>query len=282
MLNEVQEFKDYTQFPAYTSTEPRDTTYLGRFTVEAIRDFHGFDRVFTILARHFLFQDGDPYENVDRARRALCAWVSIPDDGDDLKGWEGKFTTCFPELHEEFPDFVDTGGNGWYIRHIRAISAFAQQNPKLVKAGVHKYLVEKLPDFEAKWRDKVCQFQIPIFLEHTDAIWQVRFDDVIANALTLGPLREMEAEVTEQQKDKLLPFVQGEVKLEYLTTLIAYYQANKPEDSDWVVLPSTNFNCYFGSSVFSKKVLKEITGKVIQRSDTSYGSGRYRVLEEFL
>ena len=126
------------------------------------------------------------------------------------------------------------------------------------------------------------QFRIPIFLEHTDAIWQVRFDDVIANALTLGSLREMEAEVTEQQKEKLQPFVQGEVKMEYLTTLIAYYQANKPEDSDWVVLPSTNFNCYFGTTVFSKKVLKEITGKVIQRSDTSYGSGRYRVLKEFL
>ena len=83
MLNEVQEFKDYTHFPAYTSTGPRDTTYLGRFTVEAIRGFHGFDRVFTILARKFLFQDGDPYENVDRAKQALCAWVSIPDDGGD-------------------------------------------------------------------------------------------------------------------------------------------------------------------------------------------------------
>ena len=92
----------------------------------------------------------------------------------------------------------------------------------------------------------------------------------------------MEAERTEQQKDKLLPFVQGEVKLKYLTTLVAYYLATKPEDSDWVVLPSTNFNCYFGSTVFSKKVLKEITGKVIQRSDTSYGSGRYQVLDEFL
>ena len=126
------------------------------------------------------------------------------------------------------------------------------------------------------------QFQIPIFLEHTDAIWQVRFDDVIASSETMGTLREMEAERTEQQKDKLLPFVQGEVKLKYLTTLVAYYLATKPEDSDWVVLPSTNFNCYFGSTVFSKKVLKEITGKVIQRSDTSYGSGRYQVLDEFL
>ena len=126
------------------------------------------------------------------------------------------------------------------------------------------------------------QFQIPIFLENTDAMWQIRFDDVIANSLTLGPLREMDAVLTEQQKEKLLPFAQGEIKLEYLTTLVAYYLANKPEGSNWVVLPSTNFNCYFGSTVFSKKVLKEITGKVIQRSDTSYGSGRYRVPEEFL
>lgn len=282
MLNEVQEFKDYTVFPAYTSTGPGDTSYLGRFAVESMRDFLGFERIFTILARGYLFRSSDPHENVDCARRALCAWVSIPDDGKDLEGWDGKFTTCFPELHEEFPDLVDEEGNGWYIRHIRSISAFAQQNPKKVKTGVHKYLVEKLPDFEAKWRNKVRQFQIPIFLEHTDAIWQVRFADVIANALTLGPLREMEAEVMEQQKEKLLPFVQGEVKLEHLTTLVAYYQANKPEDSDWVVLPSTNFNCYFGSTVFSKKVLKEITGKVIRRSDTSYGSGRYQVMEAFL
>ena len=167
MLNEVQEFKDYTTFPAYESKRVSDTAFLGRFTLEAIRDFHGFDRVFTILARHFLFYDGDPYENVDRARRALCAWVSIPDNGDDLKGWEGKFTTCFPELHEGFPDLVDADGCGWYIRHIRSISAFAQQNPKKVKAGVHKYLVDKLPDFEAKWRDKVCQFRFPSF-------WSIR------------------------------------------------------------------------------------------------------------
>lgn len=277
MLNEVQEFKDYTQAPDYTGKN-----ILGRFTVEAIRDFLGFERIFTILARGFLFQSGDPYENVDYARKALCAWVSIPDDGEDLKGWEGKFTTCFPELHMEFPELVDEDGCGWYIRHIRSISALAQQNPKKVKTNIREYLVEKLPDFEKKWRKKVRQFQVPIFLESTDAIWQIRFDDVIANALTLGPLREMEAEVTEQQKEKLLPFVKDKVKLEHLTTLVAYYQANKPEDSDWVVLPASNFNSYFGTTVFSKQVLKAVTGTVIQRSDTSYGSGRYRVLEEFL
>ena len=277
MLNEVQEFKDYTQAPDYTGKD-----ILGRFTVDAIRDFLGFERIFTILARGYLFRSGDPYENVDYARRALCAWVSIPDDGEELKGWEGKFTTCFPELQKEFPELVDENGCGWYIRHIRSIASLGQENPKKVKAAIRNCLVEKSDVFEKKWRNKVRQFQIPIFLESTDAIWQIRFDDVIANALTLGPLREMEAEVTQQQKEKLLPFVKDEVKLEHLTTLVAYYTANKPEDSDWVVLPASNFNSYFGSTVFSKKVLKTITGTVIQRSDTSYGSGRYRVLEEFL
>lgn len=277
MLNEVQEFKDYTQAPDYTGKN-----ILGRFTGEAIRDFLGFERIFTILARGYLFRNADPYDNVDYARKALCAWASIPDDGGELKGWEGKFTTCFPELHEEFPELVDENGCGWYIRHIRSISALAQQNPKKVKANVREYLVGKLPDFEKKWRNKVRQFQVPVFLESTDAIWQIRFDDVIANAITLGPPREMEAEVTEQQKEKLLPFVKGKVKLEHLTTLVAYYQANKPEDDQWVVLPASNFNSYFGSTVFSKQVLKAITRTVIQRSDTSYGSGRYRVLKEFL
>lgn len=38
----------------------------------------------------------------------------------------------------------------------------------------------------------------------------------------------------------------------------------------------------FGSTVFSKQVLKAVTGTVIERSDMSYGSGRYRVLEAFL
>ena len=177
---------------------------------------------------------------------------------------------------------VDENGCGWYIRHIRAISHLAEQRPKAVKAGVRALFPDKLPKYENQWRKKVRQFQIPIFQESTDAIWQLRFDDIIAGALTLGSLREIEAELTEQQKEKLLPFVQDKVKLEHLTTLVAYYAANKPEDSDWVVLPSASFNNYFGSTVFSKSVLPAITGKIIQRPDMSYGSGRYRVLEEFL
>lgn len=275
MLNEVQEFNDYTRVPDYTGKN-----ILGRFTVESIRDFLGFDRIFTILARGYLFRGGDPCGNVDTVRKALCAWCSIPEK--NALQWDGEFTTCFPELCEEFPELVDANGFGWYIRHIRAIAAFANENPKKVKANVKKYLVDLGGKYEQEWRDRVRRYQIPIFLEATDSIWGVRFDDVIANALTLGPLREMEAEVSQRQKEKLLPFVQDKVKLEHLTTLVAYYEANKLEDSDWVVLPAASFNNYFGSTVFSKQVLKAVTGTVIERSDMSYGSGRYRVLEEFL
>lgn len=275
MLNEVQEFNDYTRVPDYTGKN-----ILGRFTVESIRDFLGFERIFTILARGYLFRSGDPYNNVETARKALCVWCSIPEK--IPKCWDGEFTTCFPELCGEFPELVDENGCGWYIRHIRAISNLAELKPQKVKAGVRTLFPEKLPEYENQWRKKVRQFQIPIFQESTDAIWQLRFDDIIANALPLGPLREMEAEVTEQQVEKLLPFVQDKVKLEHLITLVAYYEANKPDDSDWVVLPAASFNNYFGSTVFSKQVLRAVTGTVIERSDMSYGSGRYRVLEAFL
>lgn len=273
MLNEVQEFQDYTDPVDYEGKQN-----LGRFTVESIRDFLGFERIFTILARGYLFREGDPYNNVETARKALCAWCSIPEAPTE----EWKFKTCFPEFHGEFPELVDETGCGWYIRHIRKISSLAEQHPKKVKAGVRALFPEKLPEYENQWRKKVRQFQIPIFGENTEAIWQLRFDDIIANALTLGPLREMETTLTDEQKEKLRPYLHGKVKPEHLEALIAYYEANKPEDSDWVVLPAASFNNYFGSTVFSKQVLKAVTGTVIQRSDMSYGSGRYRVREEFL
>ena len=34
---------------------------------------------------------------------------------------------------------------------------------------------------------------------------------------------------------------------EMVYTLIAYYASNKPDDSDWVVLPVTSFDAYFGT-----------------------------------
>lgn len=80
MLNEWQEFLDYTGPVAYRAAGKQDATWLGRFTFEALRDFSGLSRILIILARGFLFHDqdgeplsGDPRERIETARRGLCA-----------------------------------------------------------------------------------------------------------------------------------------------------------------------------------------------------------------
>ena len=72
MTNEWAEFKDYTDKPQYISAKKSDKTYMGRFTFDMIKDFTGFNRIFTILARGYLFHDrdgnllpGDPYERIE-------------------------------------------------------------------------------------------------------------------------------------------------------------------------------------------------------------------------
>lgn len=54
MLNEIEEFKAYTTFPAYTARNKFDNTYLGRFTYDTLLEKHGLVRVFTILARGYV------------------------------------------------------------------------------------------------------------------------------------------------------------------------------------------------------------------------------------
>ena len=126
MTNEWVAFKEYTERPQYTSAKKSDKTYMERFTFDMIKDFLGFNRIFTILARGYLFhsKDGsvltdDPYGRVDCAYRALCAWCSVPDrrKAPDVK------VDC-RELADEFPELVDETGNGWYICHIKTFLLF--------------------------------------------------------------------------------------------------------------------------------------------------------------
>ncbi|MBM6926834.1 hypothetical protein [Pseudoflavonifractor phocaeensis] len=63
--------------------------------------------------------------------------------------------------------------------------------------------------------------------------------------------------------------------MEMLETLAAYYLANKPEDSDWVVLPAANFDAYFGTTSFGQKYLKQILKTILERAETGFGLYRY-------
>ena len=52
---------------------------------------------------------------------------------------------------------------------------------------------------------------------------------------------------------------------------------DKPEDSDWVVLPVANFDAYFGTTSFGRKYLKQIPETILERSETGFGLCRYRL-----
>ena len=286
MLNELQEFLDYTGSVVYKADGKKDTAWLGRFTFEALREFSGLARILTILARGFLFHgsdgaelDGQSRERMAYARRGLCAWCSVPERAGVKPEWQ--YRTDFGSLHGEFPSLVDEDGRGWFCRHFHAAMAFARDNPKVVRKAYSEAAVELDKKFDTEWRKKVRQFQMPLFSSSADAAWVLRFDDVIADALELGSLRRGEVKLPEELRAKIEAVRPEKLPNQVIHTLIAYYAANRPEDSDWVVLPVANFDCWFGDTNFGRKYLSQIPEEIIQRS-SSFGVSRYRVLPEFL
>ena len=286
MLNEWQEFLDYTGPVIYKASGKKDTSWLGRFTFEALREFGGLSRILTVLARGFLFHgpdgrklDGRPRERTGYAHRGLCAWCSVPERASAKPEWQ--YRTDFGLLHEEFPALVDEDGRGWFCRHFHAAMAFARDNPKVVRKAYFETAGELDNKFDAEWRKKVRQFQMPLFSSNADAAWIIRFDDVIADALELGPLRQGMVDLPDDLLAKIEAVRPGKLPSAVIQMLITYYIANKPEDSKWVVLPVANFDCWFGDTNFGRKYLSQIPEEIIQRS-SSFGVSRYRVLPEFL
>ena len=116
MLNEIEEFKAYTTFPDYTIKNSKDNGYLGRFTYDILKDHYALNRVFVILARGYMWETDEP--NADRARRALCAWCSLPEEKQPKQPKPGQDRMSFPELHAEFPELIDEDGAGWFYNHV--------------------------------------------------------------------------------------------------------------------------------------------------------------------
>ena len=84
---------------------------------------------------------------------------------------------------------VDENGRGWFCRHFHTAMAFARDTLKVVRKAYFETAGELDKKFDAEWRKKVRQFQMPLFSSNADAAWILRFDDVMADALELGPLR---------------------------------------------------------------------------------------------
>lgn len=277
MTNEWQEFKAYTGKPTYSSENKHDLSYLGRFTFRTITDYEGLGRILTIIARGYLFHDKDgnkftdnPYARIEYARKALCAWCSIPGKN------ETEPFTNFGELSEVFPELVNSKGEGWYYRHIKNIIKFVKNNPDSVSEKAKTTVAGISKGFKTEWKRKARQLQVPIFAVNTKAAWGLRFDDIIADALELGALRAEVYVLPSEKTEKLQSIDIDGVPVEVVFDVVAYYMANKQPDSEWVVLPVANFDCYYGNTNFSKKWLSKIPDSVLTR-EVSNGICRIKV-----
>ena len=277
MTNEWLEFQAYINKPSYSAASKHDLSYLGRFTFKTITDFEGFGRILTVIARRYLFHNqdgslcaGNPYERVEYARKALCAWCSIPDKNED------EPFTNFGALSSDFPELVNAKGEGWYFRHLQNIVKFVKKNPDAVseKAKTTVSLISK--GFKTEWKKKVRQLQVPIFALNTKAAWALRFDDILADALELGALRTEKYILPPERENVIAALDLGDIPFEVVCDVIAYCEANKPIDTDWVVLPIANFDCYYGNTNFSKKWLSKIPTAILSR-EVSNGVSRVKL-----
>ena len=285
MTNEWNEYKAYIGQPTYAVSNGKDTTFLGRFTTDMIKDFKGFARIFTILARGYLFhnadgslKDGDPRERIEYARRALCAWCSMPDKKKNATpNAEWQFKTCFAEYHEEFPELVTSDGAGWYYRHVHLLAEFIRNNTNSVNKRLH-CLAERTKEWDAAWANKVKQYQVPLFSSNTNAEWLLSFDSAIADALEFGALRCEAVTLTAEQTKRLEQFKPKDVPMKVLTTLADFYIANKQEQSEWVILPVTNIGAYLGSSSLGRQYLSKIPPELMERKQSSFGASVYKMM----
>lgn len=278
MLNEQKEFEAYTGKVSYTAANKHDTTYLGRFTFDGIIHHEGLVRVFTILARGFLWSSNC---DTEYTYRALCAWCSIPDKKNAKPKEDWQYKSDFREFHDEFPNLVDKQGRGWFYHHAHTVADFIMNNLDKVYHGADKQADIINRSWDNNWRKKVVKFQIPLFSKNTEGGFHLLFDDVIADALEQGPLRDTEITLPQNIVDRIAEEA-PKIKTEWISTLICYYIQNKQPDSDWVILPASNFDAYFGTTTFSHKKLNTIPQTIIFRDRQVCGLTRYKVMPEFL
>ena len=279
MVNEIEEFRAYTEFPVYKADSKKDVSYMGRFTFPMLLDFSGFRHILTILARGYLFRaDGSAYDQIENARRALLTWCSLsaekmkkaPDQNDP------RLRTDYGEYADEFPELVTPDGEGWLIRHVNNIIAFVEANPDAVrKEAVEKAQALK-EGFREQWAKKVLQMLIPPFAPNTKGAWVLRFDDTLADALELGPLKNRDFDLPQDVLRRLTELTPKGVPIEASVMLYKYYAANKEDDQEYVILPQQNFNACFGSTAFSQKWIAALNGKVIEKK-SSEGVCKYAI-----
>jgi hypothetical protein len=182
-----------------------------------------------------MFKSDTP--DIDCARRALCAWCSIPDKKTAAPKEEWQFSSDFSDLHREFPELVDAKGQGWFYSHVHKIERFIAKNSDIMSKAALAKAEPLKKGFDAAWRAKVKQYQVSLYSTETKGAWVLRFDDILADALELGPLADKTVSFTDDVKECIKALLPDGLPYEVAETVIAYCIANKPDDSDYVILP---------------------------------------------
>ena len=272
MYNEKQEFLSYTSPCVYKAENKQDTEFLGRFTLDMLLNFNGFARILTIIARGY-YEESEDFEYT---RRALLAWCSLPDkDGKKAAEWE--YVTDFREYTGEFPNLVNENGEGWLYRHVCNIVAFVKENPDKVSKSAEAKISMLENGWSEQWRKKLKQFQTPIFHPETKGAFVLRFDDILSEAAELGRLSDEDVKIPTAIEKAIQAAGNKDVSAETLTELAKFYYANLQKDTDWVVLPASNFDAYFGTTAFSKKQLNRLPTDIFEKQ-TQSGICRFRII----
>ncbi len=271
MLNEIEEFNAYTGSIDYKTADKH--TYLGRFIFDMLTKFIGLTRVLTIVARRYMFQDGEA--DIDRARQALRAWCSVPNKKANQPKRNGQSETDYRHLHEQFPELVDSNGNGWFYTFVQNTIKFIKDNRDKVSKYDQKK-PNKLKVFASAWRKKVMQYQVPLYSSKTQGSFLIHFDDILADALEQGELQNKDFELSPELTEQLISVTPKGVKPEVLITLYKYYITNKQDNTDWVILPVTNFDAYFGTTAFGRRYLQLLKKANLIETEMGYGVCRYK------
>ena len=283
MTNEWLEFKAYTDAPVFSAENKQSTAFMGRFSTTIIKKNKGFNRIFTILARSFLFHNADgsvrtddPYERIDKAREFLCAWCSLPYEAVTNKAL--KFHSSFPELYSDFPEIVDENGAGWYYRYLHSLSAYIKKNKANVTKKLYCFAERKiLKAVESTWANKLIQFQYSVYNDRSSADFPLLFDTAIADALVLGPLHTEAVVLSDEMLNKIRAYNVDAKTKRLMITLAEYYIANKEPDCEWVIIPRTNISAYLGSASYMEMYESSIPEEFMEKKPEKGGVSAVRI-----
>ena len=104
----------------------------------------------------------------------------------------------------------------------------------------------------------------------------LRFDDILADALELGPLQNHEVVLSQPVIDQLKEATPKGVPDTLLPMLMQYYIAHRHGDEEWGILPVSAVDACYGNNNFSKK-WKRMLPKMIFDSKEAYGICKFKM-----